>query len=290
MEKIKFIVDSSCDITPEMQQEYDIGVVPLSVSFGDRHFTDRVDISSELFFKLLKESEGELPKTAQPSPYRFEQEFRKWDGKYTDIICVCVSSQMSGTCRSAEIAKAALAEDPNCSVRVHVVDSLNASIGILVTVFAGAQHAAAGHTTREVLAHMEEVKRRAAIYFVLDTLEYVRRGGRIGLIKSVVGSLLNIKPVMTFVKGIPIDTDKARGMAQAVERLLGVFSQKAADLKEVIIVHAHCPDRARALAAGFTARFSRIRVRICEVGATMGAFTGEGGLGFAMMEKEPRWS
>ncbi len=290
MENIKFIVDSSCDITPEMQKEYDIAVVPLSVSFGDRHFTDRVDISSELFFELLKKTEGELPKTAQPSPYRFEEEFRKWDGKYTDIICVCVSSQMSGTYNSAQMAGAALKDDPNCSVRVHVVDSLNASIGILITVFAGTQYAAAGHPVEEVLAHMEEVKRCAAIYFVLDTLEYVRRGGRIGLIKSVVGSLLNIKPVMTFVKGIPIDTDKARGMAQAIERLLSVFSQKAADLKEVIIIHAHCPDRAMEFAAGFARRFSRIRIRICEVGATMGTFTGEGGIGFAMMEKEPRWS
>jgi DegV family protein with EDD domain len=258
----------------------------MSVSFGDRHFTDGEDLSPELFFKMLK-SWDTLPKTSQPSPFRFEQEFCIWSKDYTDIICVCISSRLSGTYGSAMMAKQAVEEDPGFTARVHVIDTFNASVGILVTVLRGAEYAVQGHTADEVLKVMDESRRQAALYFILDTLEYLHRGGRIGLIKSVVGSLLNIKPIMTVRSGVAMDIDKARGMAQAKDKLLDLFARKAADLKEVIIVHAHCLERATELAASFTDRFSNIRIRICQVGATIGVYSGEGGLGFAMLEKEP---
>lgn len=287
MARIKFIVDSSCDIPQELRTRYDISVVPITVSFGDAHYSDGEDLDSDRFFEMLKSS-GELPKTAQPSPFRFEQEFRRWGDEYPDIICVCVSSRLSGTYGSALVAKRMLEEDPDFPARVHVIDSLNVSAGILVTVLCGAQCAAQDLPADEVVRRMEDARRRAGFYFILDTLEYARRGGRIGVIKAVVGGLLNIKPVLTIQNGVVEAVDRARGLAQGREKLVGIFMRKAADLKNVIVVHTHCRERAELLAAAFTEKLGDIRVRVCQVGATIGVFTGEGGVGFAVLEKEPR--
>jgi DegV family protein with EDD domain len=139
----------------------------------------------------------------------------------------------------------------------------------------------------EVLQLMYDTRRHASFYFVLDTLEYAHRGGRVSLLTTVVGGMLSIKPVMTFRNGVVVNVDKARGMTQAIDKLISLFAQKASDLAEVIIVYANCPERAKEFAAGFSKRFDRIRMIVCEVGATVGVFTGEGGIGFAIREKEP---
>lgn len=287
MPKVHVVADSSCDFDPELAKKIGFSLVPLTVTVDNKHFIDREDISTELFFKLLKESK-ELPKTSQPSPESFMKEFRKHsDCDY--IICVCVSSKVSGTANSATMAKHFL-EEEGFKPKIVVIDSLNTSVTIGLMAKTASIMAAAGKSIEDILSKLEDMQKKLSIYFILDTLEYVRKGGRIGNITAIVGTLLNIKPILTFFKGSPTNIDKCRGFAQAKDKLIAKFMDTAADLSEVTIVHAQAFDRAKELSAELSNLIKDIKIQVLEVGAVMGTYTGPGAIGIAFEEKLPRWA
>lgn len=285
MSQIAVFADSSCDFTREYAESKNISLVPLSISFGNEQYTDGVDIDTAAFFKLLKGNPHILPKTSSPSPDDFINAFRSVRGDCEDIICFTLASKVSGTFNAASIAKSILDADLSFQPKIMIVDTMNASIAIGLIARTAAAMAAEGKTIERIVSRITEMRERMSLFFVLDTLEYVRKGGRIGAVKAVLGSLLNIKPILTFLNGVPVDIDRCRGITDAQNKLIDLFIKKASNIHEVSIIHASSIDRAGKMAEDLKKRIDNIEVGIFEVGAVMGTYTGAGAIGLAFEEK-----
>jgi DegV family protein with EDD domain len=285
---IAIFADSSCDFPREYAESQNISLIPLTVSFGDMQYTDGIDIDTATFFKLLKDNPHTLPKTSSPNPDNFIGAFKSVSSDCEDIICFTLTSKSSGTFNSASIAKNMLDADSSFKPRIIIFDTLNASIAIGLIASTASAMAAKGNNLEMIIKRITEMRERTALYFVLDTLEYMRKGGRIGAVKAILGTLLNVKPILTFLNGTPIDIDKCRGIANAQEKLIKLFFEKSANLNEVSIIHASSIDRAKGMAADLERTIANIKVKIFEVGAVMGSYTGAGAIGLAFEEKTAR--
>ena len=286
--KIAIFADSSCDMPREYAKSEHISLIPLTVSFGDKQYTDGIDIDSAGFFKLLKENSHILPKTSSPNPENFIESFKKVSSECETIICFTLTSKSSGTFNSASIAKNILDADDSFKPEIIIFDTYNASIAIGLIASTASAMAQNGDDVAAIIKRVTQMRERTALYFILDTLEYVHKGGRIGAIKTILGTLLNVKPILTFLNGTPVDIDKCRGIANAQEKLIKLFFEKSANLNEVSIIHASSLDRAKKLAADLEKTITDIKVKIFEVGAVMGAYSGAGAIGLAFEEKVAR--
>lgn len=284
--EIVVISDTSCDYSADQAEAAGFSMVPLTVTFGDETLLDGLELTPSQFYKRLAKMNG-LPKTSQPSPDAFMRVFEKFSAA-KHIICVTVTGVSSGTVRSAQLA-ADLLREKGFQPEIHVVDSCNASaaVGLLAETACGMVRDGCG--IDEILARLHEMQHTTALYFLLDTLEYVRKGGRIGNISAVFGQLLGIKPLLTFLEGAPTDVAKCRGYKQATAKLVQKFIDTAANLHEVIIVHADAPAAAAALAGDLKALVKDIKIRIHAAGAVIGTYAGPGAIGLAFEEKAVRW-
>ena len=200
---VRIITDSGSDILPgEMQ---DLIVLPLTIAFGNDVYHDGVDLSHERFFDLLSES-TENPTTGQVPPFRYKQAFDEVVAAGDEAVVINISSGVSGTWESA---CSAAAEYPD---KIHVVDSLHVSVGIRLLVEMGLKMAAEGASVQQIVDALEDAKGKIHFLALLDTLEYLRRGGRISNVSAVLGSILAIKPVVTCTDGKIVVMEKARGL------------------------------------------------------------------------------
>ncbi|WP_322155823.1 DegV family protein [Paratractidigestivibacter sp.] len=199
---VRIITDSASDILPGEHEG--LVVLPLSVSFGEKNYSDGVDLSHERFYELLVEGD-ELPRTGQVNPYAFIQAFEEAYAAGDDVVCVTLSSALSGTNQSAITAAA------EAKVVVRVVDSMSVCVGERVLVEYALHLAAEGLTAVQIADELTAARSRICVVGLLDTLEYLRRGGRIGAAAAGVGSLLSIKPVITVENGAVKLLGQARG-------------------------------------------------------------------------------
>lgn len=286
MSKIVVITDSSCDYSPDQADEAGFSMVPLTVSFGEEHFLEGLELTPAQFYRRLSRSDA-LPKTSQPSPETFMTVFRK----YTDashIICITISGGLSGTVRSAQLAADILAEQ-NFAPQIHVIDSYNGCTATGLLAETAAHMARNGAEIENILARLTEMQHTAAIYFVPDTLEYLRRGGRIGNVKAAMGSLLGIKPMLTVIGGLAVDVGKCRGLAQIREKLMQKFLTTAKNLQEVTVIHTDALARANEMAAELKNTVNGIKIHMHTVGSVIGSYIGQGAIGLSFEEKQPRW-
>lgn len=283
---IVVISDTSCDYSADQAEAAGFSMVPLTVTIGRESFLDGLELSPAQFYKRLAKSDS-LPKTSQPSPEAFMRVFEKFAAA-KHIICVTVTGVSSGTVRSAQLA-ADLLKEQGFAPEIHVIDSCNASAAIGLLAETACDMVRNGSGIDEILARLHEMQHTTALYFLLDTLEYVRKGGRIGNISAVFGQLLGIKPLLTFLEGAPTDIAKCRGYKQATAKLIQKFLDTAANLHEVIIVHADAPSAALALSNELKSKVKDIRVRIHAAGAIIGTYAGPGAIGLAFEEKAVRW-
>lgn len=284
--EIVVISDTSCDYSADQAEAAGFSMVPLTVTFGDETLLDGLELTPSQFYKRLAKMNG-LPKTSQPSPDAFMRVFEKFSAA-KHIICVTVTGVSSGTVRSAQLA-ADLLKEKGFQPEIHVVDSCNASAAVGLLAETACDMVRDGCGIDEILARLHEMQHTTALYFLLDTLEYVRKGGRIGNISAVFGQLLGIKPLLTFLEGAPTDVAKCRGYKQATAKLVQKFIDTAANLHEVIIVHADAPAAAAALAGDLKALVKDIKIRIHAAGAVIGTYAGPGAIGLAFEEKAVRW-
>ena len=202
---IKIIVDSTADLRPETAARVD--VVPLSVFFGDQAYVSGVTITPRQFYEMLVESDV-LPTTSQPAPYLFEEAYEKAVSEGYEVICLTCSGKLSGTHQSANIAAAAFAD------KVHVLDSGTIAIGLGILVEYALELVDRGLTAEEILRELMQKRERIRILALVDTLEYLKKGGRISSAVALAGGLLNIKPVISVNGGEISLLGKARGSRQ----------------------------------------------------------------------------
>jgi DegV family protein with EDD domain len=277
-QKIVVVTDSTAYVPQAALESLDIPVIPLWLIWGDERFRDRVDIEPPAFYRRLRNSKT-FPTTSQPSAGEFEAFFRKVGGEADGIVGVFISSKISGTVPNAQAAQALLGD-----LNIRVVDSLSTSMGLALVVLATARAAAAGKSIDEVVAVAEDMRDRVHILFVVDTLEYLHRGGRIGGAKRLLGTALNIKPLLHLEEGSVEPLVQVRTKRKAVAHMLDVVEERL-DGKPMAAAGIMDVDNSRegdAVAERVKERFGVSTVYRTPVSPVIGAHTGPGtvGIGF----------
>lgn len=280
--KIRIITDSASDLS-EKESSY-LKVLPLTVGFGETEYLDGVTLSAEEFYKKLDEC-TELPKTSQVTPFAFEEAIREaLDAGETPIV-ITISSKLSGTYNSAQIAAAEFDE------KVYIIDSENVCAGERIIVEYALQLMEEGKTAEEIVAAVEAVKGRACLIAAFDTLEYLRRGGRISNTAGIVGGMLSIKPVLGVKDGALEVLGKARGSKNAAHMLLNQIEAAGGidyTMPYVLVYTGLDDTRVRKFAKDNEELFSKNGedVRICVVGSTVGTHAGPGAIGAIFFKSE----
>ena len=206
---VKFIIDSASDVLPGECKKLGAVHVPLTVRFGDKEFADAVDLSHKKFYKMLTSGKEEHPTTSQASPAVWAEVMEEVTRDGDTAVVITISSKLSGTYQSACIAAG------DFEGKVYVVDSMTATIGERLLLLYGLRLAADGLDAAAIKDRLDAVKDRIRLYGRIDTLEYLRKGGRIGAASAVVGTMLNIKPIIAVRDGVVQNVGKARGAKMA---------------------------------------------------------------------------
>jgi len=233
---IRVVTDSACDLPAPLVQALGIEVVPLTIRFGTDEFVDQVELSAAEFWDRVERSD-KLPETAAPSPGAFEARYRRlMDRGATGIVCINLSSHLSGTMQSAQVAAAAVAGE--CPVQV--IDSQSASMGQGNLCLTAARRAADGDSLESIVAEVVDRRDRTKLYATLDTLDHIRKSGRIGNARALLGSMLSIKPIIEIKEGVVEEVAKVRTRSKALKEL----AAKAAEHKveHLAVLHGNAPD------------------------------------------------
>lgn len=215
---VRIVTDSTADLPGEQAEALGITVVPLTVFFGDEAYLDGVDLDSAGFYKKLAGSK-DLPRTSQPSPANFQEAFTRLIDEGADaILSIHLSSKLSGTYSSACTARDTLPDDVK-KIPIDIVDSLSISVGMSQAIMRAAREAREGLGVEEIRAHFEDELARTRILAVLDTLEFVRRGGRIGRAGALLGNMLSFKPIISLKDGEVVAVERPRTRGKAYERV-----------------------------------------------------------------------
>lgn len=269
---ITILTDTMCDVPREFVEKYSIRVLPLLVNFGEESFRDGIDITADEFFKRLEISQ-ELPTTSQINPPQFESIFKEEIGKNNTIIGILGSSKLSGTYNSAMIAKNTIAND-----NIHIIDSEAVTLGAGLLVIKAARLVQEGRTAEEIVEEIEKAKKRLKQFFIVGNLKYLYKGGRISLSASVIGSILNIKPIITTVDGKLEMLEKTRGIKKAISIMMDMIKDNgwSLDDKVIGINHTICPEYADYVEELIHMEYKPREIIRGEVGSVIGTHAGPG--------------
>lgn len=237
MANVKIVTDSAADLPEGLAASRGITVVPLTIRFGDENYLSGVDLSADDFWKKLTSTE-EMPATAAPSAGDFEEVFRRLVGEGADgIVSVHLSSKLSATYQSATVAAQEFADVP-----VEVVDTLGVSATTGLMALRAAELAGEGNTAADIASALADMRPRTRLYGVIDTLEYLRRGGRIGGAQALLGTMLKVKPVVSIVDGIVEPVERVRTRPKALEFLSKVVRDNADAIETLVVLSGAAPD------------------------------------------------
>lgn len=276
---IRIVTDSSCDLPQQVADSLGISIVPLSIRFGEDEYIDRTTITADEFWKKCAAS-AELPQTAAPSPGQFEEVYRRLKSEgATGIVVVALSSSLSFTLQSADLAAKAVAQD----IDVRIVDSRNASLGVGLTAVECAERARAGDSIDQIVAMAESLVPRTHVFGALDTLENLKKGGRIGGAKAMLASALSIKPLIEVRDGLVEEAGKQRTRGKALNSLLETL-RNAGNVERLGVLHAQCAD-----IDDFVAKVREVysgEIMVGDIGAVIGTHAGQGTIGIAFRTAE----
>lgn len=280
---VRFIIDSASDILPNEAENMGMIHLPLKVLFGDKEYADAVDLSHMEFYEKLIESDA-LPSTSQVTPAEFAQAYEKVVSEGDTAVVVTLSGKLSGTYQSAVVA----AQD--YEGKIFVVDSENVSLGERILILRGVELAKEGLSASEIKAKLDEEKKKIRLIALLDTLEYLKKGGRISNTVAFVGGVLSIKPVIAIENGVVELVGKARGSKQG-NNLLRELVQKCGGInfdKPVVLAYSGTSDHTlkKYIEDSMDMWEGKIyRLPICTVGATIGTHAGPGAVAVTFFEK-----
>jgi DegV family protein with EDD domain len=280
MSIIRIVTDSTSDIPLELREALGIEMVPLKVHFGEETYLDSITMDSATFYRKLSQA-SKLPTTSQPSPVDFLDVYSRLSSEPdTRILSIHLAAALSGTYQSANLAKSMLEDKADISL----MDSRTASFGIGMLAVSAAKQAREGRSMEEILRHLEEQRSQMSLYFLVDTLEYLHKGGRIGKASAVLGSLLNIKPILSIDPGGEVySVDKVRGSKRAMARIVELLKEKHSGSVRVAVAHADCLSIAEELSARIREHFDVSELTYTTIGPVIGAHVGGGTIGVFMV-------
>lgn len=288
MPKYKVISDSSCDFEPSLAKDKNVDIVPFYITFEQSSYLkEGIDIQSDDFYHRLL-NENAFPKTSLPSVQDYINVFTPYLEQGEDILCLCISSLLSGSYQSATNAANILLEDfPNR--KISIIDTMQATFGQSLIVLEVVKMRDAGITLEETTNIINELKQTTKVIFTVDTLEYLQKGGRIGKATALAGSLLNIKPILLLEDGEIHSFSKARGKKKAISNVIDIFIEHIGENKnhyEFIVGHTFVPEEAKNLRDKLVNDYKiDINYPIINAGVTVGTHVGPGGVGISYIKK-----
>lgn len=283
MQKVRIVTHSGCDLSFAEAEANKIVMLPDLVVFGSEQYRNNIDIGPEEFYRRL-EADDVFPTSAHPSLSEFVDAFRSV-GDCEDIICIVMSSQMTGTINTVNIA-AQMLKSEGFTPRIHVYDSRQVSFGLGLAVLDAARMANAGANAEEILRHLDEIVPKIGVFFIMQSLKYAKKGGRIGAIKAVTADALGVKPLLVFRDGTVSDISLNRSFQAGIQAIFKKYCNHAGDDPEVFIFHARNEACARQLSDLIRREFPYVQPRIEVVGPVVGIYTGVGCVGIAFKKKE----
>jgi len=279
---IAIVTDSTADLPLSVVQDLGIIVVPLNVILGEKNLKDGVDISSQKFFEMLPASKVH-PRTSQPSPGEFSAAYEKALKDHQHVISIHISSQLSGTHQSATLASELIGKG-----KVTVVDTLSASLGLGLVVAAAARARNEGANVAEILAQIAPMIERQVLVLSVDNLVWLERNGRIGKASSLIGTILNVHPVLRVNKGSILAHSKVRGqmikVLSSMVEAVGEFVPHGSHV-HVGIMHGNCESRAQELKSLVANKYEVDQVIINQIGPVIGVHVGPGAIGLVIIPK-----
>ena len=270
------VTDSTADLPNGLQERYGLACVPLVVNWDGQTYRDKIDLSTQEFYRRLRISKS-LPKTGAPSLAAFEDAFRQQLKEHDAVVGLSLPSKLSGTVEVAR--RAAESVDPR---RISIVDSGSVSIGQAWLVEAAARMGADGAEPGDIVQRLEQLKPRLRIFCVLETLEFLQRGGRIGRARALVGTLLNVKPILAVRDGEVHPVERVRTMAGAVRRMVELVVGLGS-VERLCVIQGAAEAHAQEVEHQLRARYPELTVERGEIGPVLGTHAGPGVVGVGVL-------
>lgn len=269
---IRIVTDSTADLPIPQAETLNITIVPITVFFGEEAYLDNVELDNAAFYRKLQASK-ELPRTSQPSPVLFQEAYQRLIGEGADgILSLHLSSKLSGTYQSACMGRDMLAEEAR-KIPIEVIDSQSVSIGMAYVLQRAVEEAKQGFTLAEIKTNMLDRLSRTRILCVLDTLEFIRRGGRINTAKAFLGNMLSVKPIISLKEGVVIPLEQPRTRNKAYARVAQLVEEMGA-LENMYIASAN-EEVGSQLAEALKVVYGG-KIAMYKLGAALGTHTGPG--------------
>lgn len=279
---VRILTDSTADIPQEQAQELGITIVPLTVFFGDEAYLDGVELDNAGFYRKLQSSKA-LPRTSQPSPAAFQEAYERLiEEGATGILSVHLSGKLSGTYQSACTARDTLPEDMK-KVPIDIVDSQSISVGMSPAIIQAAKEAREGLGLEEIKAHLLDMLLRTRVLGVLDTLEYVKRGGRIGGARALLGNMLSVKPIVSLKEGEVVPVEQPRTRSKAYARIAQLVREMG-NVEQLSIAESN-DEVGQQLVEALKPVYSG-NLPIYKLGAVLGTHTGPGTAAVSVVTKK----
>ncbi len=272
---LSLVTDTTCDLPPELILEHDITVAPLTVAFGDEVFLDQVDITHEEMLGRLRDPASPQPTTSQPTPAHLEGSFRRAAEQGEEVLALLVSSGLSGTVGQAQAVAARFSD-----ARVRVFDSRTASLGLGFQVLRAAELVAQGWDIDGIIAELERLRRRSAVFLTVDTLTYLQRSGRVGRARAFLGNLFGLKPILGVDdSGTLFPVDRVRGREALVPRVLDLLREQMPRERSRLrmgVAHVDAEDVADELVAALRREFDPDEIMVRSATGVIAVHTGPG--------------
>src|SRR5438876_4086261 len=276
---VRIVTDSTADLPREKAQVLGITVVPLTVFFGEEAYLDGVELDNASFYRKLQASKI-LPRTSQPSPAAFQEAYLKLINEGAEaILSVHLSAKLSGTYQSACTARDSLPEEAK-EIPIDIVDSESISLAMGVPIMQAAEEASQGSSLEEIKAQLLDRLSRTRLLFVLDTLEYLKRGGRIGGARALLGNMLSVKPVLSLKNGEVVAVERPRTRSKAYARIAQLLSDMGKAERMTIV--ASETEVGQQLAQALRGTYQG-EIPIYKLGAVVGTYAGPGTAGVAIV-------
>jgi len=280
MMKTAVVTDSTAYISKEVREKLNIQMIPLNVIFGNETYEEEIEISAAEFYEEMKHKE--LPTTSQPSVGQFVELYEKLAGDYEAVISIHLSSGISGTYQGA-VSAGEMVD----GIKAYPFDSEISCMVQGFYVIEAAKMAQAGHTPQEIIARLEEMKKSIRAYFMADDLSHLQRGGRLSSAQALIGSLLQVKPLLHFEDKKIVPFEKIRTRKKAMKRIVELLEAdaKSGEAYQAVIIHANREDEANEWMAELQALLPNVEFMISYFGPVIGTHLGEGSMGLGWVKK-----
>lgn len=283
MGKVKIVTNAVCDLTPAKAAALDVEMIPEAMIFDGISYLTNVDITPQQFYEKMRKSRA-LPTASHPNVSMYMDAFRTADtDEYDEVLCLNLTSKLSGSINTAFLAKSTL-EEQGFPKPIFIYDTLQLTHGLAFQVLEAARLSAAGQNAEGIIRHLDAIREHIAIYFVMKSLENARRGGRLGLIRTVAADALGVRPVLQFRQGIHSEECLVRKFKNALKTLAEIYGSRAKKGCDVVIFHANNQAEANLLRGMVLETDPAARVQVAFLGSGIGIHTGEGAVGITFWE------